>query len=133
MRRHRFFFVLFLLALWACSASDEEQIRQVLDQRGEAFKKKDLSLYVSCFSKEYQDKDGDLSTLQKRMEGYFKSFDRIDYDYWDRSIQKEGETATATQQFHIEVEKGGGKNRYSGKEAFILGKEGKRWKIVRGL
>ena len=133
MRRHRFFFVLFLLALWACSASDEEQIRQVLDQRGEAFKKKDLSLYVSCFSKEYQDKDGDLSTLQKRMEGYFESFDRIDYGSWDRSIQKEGETATVTQQFHIEVEKGGEKNRYSGKEAFILGKEGKRWKIVRGL
>ena len=133
MKRHRFFILLLVLVLWACSASDEEQIRQILNQRGEAFKKKDLSLYVSCFSKEYQDKDGDLSTLRKRMEGYFKNFDRIDYGYWDRSIQIEGETATATQQFHIEVEKGGGKNRYSGKEAFLLGKEGKHWKILRGL
>lgn len=133
MKRRRFFILFLLLALWACSARDEEQIRQVLDQRGEAFRKKDLSLYVSCFSKEYQDKDGDLSGLQKRIEGYFKSFDRINYDHWDRSIRMEGETATAIQQFHIEVEKGGEKSGHSGKEAFLLGKEGKRWKILRGL
>ena len=133
MRKHLFFILALLFSLWACHASDEEQIRQTLNQRGEAFKKKDLSLYLSCISKDYQDKDGDLSELQKRMSAYFYAFDRIEYDYWARSIQVEGETATVTQQFHLEVEKGEKKNRYSGKEALFLRKEGERWKILKGL
>jgi ketosteroid isomerase-like protein len=132
MRRNRFL-VLILLFLWACQSSGEEQIRQTLNQRGEALKKKDLSLYLSCISRDYQDRDGGLSQLQKRMEAYFKNFDQIGYDYWDRSIQIEGETATVIQQFHLEVEKAGKKSRYSGKEAFLLRKEGRHWKIFKGL
>ncbi len=133
MRRNRFLFLILLLFLLACQSSEEEQIRQTLNQRGEALKKKDLSLYLSCISKDYQDREGDLFQLQKRMEAYFKVFDRIDYDFWDRSIQTEGEMATVIQQFHLEVEKGGEKNRYSGKEAFLLRREGRHWKILKGL
>jgi ketosteroid isomerase-like protein len=136
MRRHRFLlliFLLFLWALWACQPSGEEQIRQTLNQRGEALKKKDLSLYLSCISNDYQDREGDRTQLQKRMEGYFKTFDRIDFDYWDRSIQIEGETATVIQQFHLEIEREGKTNRFSAKEAFLLRKEGGRWKIFKGI
>jgi ketosteroid isomerase-like protein len=133
MRRNRFLVLVFLVFLWACQPSVEEQIRQTLNQRGEALKKKDLSLYLSCISKDYQDKEGDRDQLQKRMEVYFKNFDRIDFNYWDRSIQIEGETATVIQQFHLEIEKGGRTNRYSAKEAFLLKKEGGRWKIFKGL
>jgi ketosteroid isomerase-like protein len=133
MRRNRFLVLAFLIFLWACQPSGEEQIRQTLNQRGEALKKKDLSLYLSCISKDYQDKEGDRDQLQKRMEVYFKNFDRIDFNYWDRSIQIEGETATVIQQFHLEIEKGGRTNRYSAKEAFLLRKEGGRWKIFKGL
>jgi hypothetical protein len=133
MRRNRFLILILLFFLWACQASEEEQIRQVLNQRGEAFKKKDLSLYLSCFSKDYQDKDGDFSQLQKRMESHFKRFDRIEYNTWDRSVQMDGETATVTQQFYIEVEVGEKKNSFSNKEAFLLRKEGRYWKILKGL
>jgi len=133
MRRNRLLIPILLLFLWACQGSGEEQIRKTMDQRGEALKTKDLSLYLSCISKDYQDKEGDFSQLQKRMEAYFKSFDRIEYDYWDRSIQIEGEMATVIQQFHIEVEKEGKKSRYSGKEAFLLRREGRHWKILKGL
>jgi hypothetical protein len=45
----------------------------------------------------------------------------------------EGETATVTQQFHLEVVKGEKKNLYSGKEALFLRKEDNHWKIFRGL
>jgi len=133
MRWNRFFVLLLLLFLCACQASEEEQIRQTLNQRGEALKKKDLSLYLSCISKDYQDRDGDFSQLRKRMEVYFNTFDRIEYDYWNRSVQMEGEMATVIQQFHLEVEKGGKKNRYSDKEALLMRKEGKQWKIIRVL
>ena len=134
MRRNRSWsFVLFLFFLCACHGSEEERIRQTLNERGEAFKTKDLSLYLSCVSEDYQDKEGGFPQLRKRMEAYFNAFDRIEYESWDRSVVVEGETATVTQQFHLEVEKGGKKNRYSGKEAFLLRKEGKRWRIFRGL
>ena len=133
MRRNRTSILFLFLFLWACHTSEEEQIRQAMNQRGEAFKKKDLSLYLSCISEDYQDKDGNFSQLRKRMEAYFGNFDRIEYDFWDRSVQIEGETATVIQQFNLEVEKGGKKSRYSGREAFFLRKEGKQWKIFKGL
>jgi len=127
-----FLFFIFLLLL-ACQDSEEEKIYQTLNRRQEALQKRDLSLYLSCISRAYQDKEEDFDRLQKRMEGYFNTFNRISYSSWDRSVQIDGETATAIQQFQLEVEKGEKKNRYSGKEALFLKKEGKGWKIIKGL
>ena len=133
MRRHLLSFLLPILFLLACQVSEEEKIYQILNRRQEALQKRDLSLYLSCISKVYQDKEEDFNRLQKRIEGYFKTFDRISYSSWDRSVQIDGETATVIQQFYLEVEKGEKKNRYSGKEALFLKKEGKGWKITKGL
>jgi len=133
MRRHSLSFLLPLLFLLACQVSQEEKIYQVLNRRQEALEKRDLSLYLSCISKAYQDKEEDFDGLRKRIEGYFKTFDRISYSSWDRSIQIDGETAIVVQQFSLVVEKGEKKNRYSGKEGLFLKKEGKEWKIIKGL
>lgn len=127
-----FLFFIFLLLL-ACQDSEEERIYQTLNRRQEALQKRDLSLYLSCISRAYQDKEEDFDRLQKRMEGYFKTFNRISYSSWDRSVQIDGEIATAIQQFRLEVEKGEKKSRYSGKEALFLKKEGKQWRIIKGL
>ena len=127
-----FLFFIFLLLL-ACQISEEEKIYQTLDRRQEALQKKDLSLYLSCISRAYQDKEEDFDRLQKRIEGYFKTFNRISYTNWDRSVQIDGEMATAIQQFQLEVEKGEKENRYWGKEALLLKKEGKQWRIIKGL
>ncbi len=133
MRRDFLSFLLPLLFLLACQVSEEEKIYQILNRRQEALQKRDLSLYLSCISEAYQDKEEDFSGLRKRIEGYFKTFDRITYSSWDRSIQIDGEAATVIQQFYLEVEKGEKKNRYSGKEGLFLKKEGKDWKIIKGL
>jgi hypothetical protein len=126
-------FLLPVLFLLSCQISEEEKIYQTLSRRQEALQKRDLSLYLSCISNAYQDKEEDVDRLQKRIEGYFKTFDRITYSSWDRSVQIDGETSTVIQQFYLEVEKGEKKNRYSGKEALFLKKEGKEWKIIKGL
>jgi hypothetical protein len=133
MRRSLLFLLLTIFSLLACQVSEEERIHQILNQRGEALQKKDPSLYLSCISKTYQDKDEDFGRVQKRMEGYFKTFDRIEYSSWNRAIHIGGETARVVQQFHLEVEKKGKKNRYSGKEALFLrkrGVSGKLWGII---
>jgi len=133
--RRPFLSILFFISilLLACQISEEEKIYQTLNRRQEALQKKDLSLYLSCISRAYQNKEEDFDGLQKRIEGYFKTFDRISFSNWDRSVQIDGETATAIQQFHLEVEKGEKKNSYSGKEALFLQKEGKQWRIIGGL
>jgi ketosteroid isomerase-like protein len=133
MRRSFLSFLLPILFLLACQVSEEEKIYQLLNRRQEALQKRDLSLYLSCISNAYQDKEEDFSRLQKRIEGYFRTFDRISYSSWDRSIQIDGETAIVLQPFHLEAEKGGKGNRYSGKEVLFLKKEGKEWKIIKGL
>ena len=125
--------VLPVLFLLACQISEEEKIYQALNRRQEALQKRDLSLYLSCISNAYQDKEEDAYRLQKRIEGYFKTFDRITYSSWDRSVQIEGDTSTVIQQFYLEVEKGEKKNHYSGKEVLSLKKEGKEWKFIKGL
>jgi hypothetical protein len=133
MRRSPLFFLLPILFLLACQVSEEERIYQILDRRQEALQKKDLPLYLSCISRAYRDKDEDFGLLQKRIGRYFKTFDRISYSCWDRSIQVDGETAIVIQAFYLEVEKGEEKNHYSGKEVLFLKKEGKAWKIIKGL
>ena len=93
MRRNLIFYLLTIFLLLSCTFSEENQIRKTLDRREEALRKKDLSLYLSCISKDYKDKDEDFGRLQNRIGSYFKTFDRIEYTYWDRSVQIEGETA----------------------------------------
>jgi hypothetical protein len=133
MRRSLLSFLLLIFFLLACQVSEEEKIYQVLNRRQEALQKRDLSLYLSCISKAYQDKEEDFNRLQKRIEGYFRTFDRISYSCWDRSLQVDGETAIVIQPFYLEVEKGEKKNHYSGKEVLFLKKEAKDWKIIKGL
>jgi ketosteroid isomerase-like protein len=133
MRKHLPFLLLTFFIFLSCQISEEERIDQTLNRREEAFQKKDLSLYLSCVSSAYRDKEEDYGQLRKRIEGYFKTFDQIKYNSWDRSIYIEGDTAKVIQQFHLEVEKGGRTNRYSGKELLFFEKEGRKWKIIKGL
>ncbi len=126
-------FVLPVLFLLACQISEQEKIDQTLNRRQEALQKRDLSLYLTCISKAYQDKEEDIYRLQNRIEGYFKTFDRITYSSWDRSVQIDGETSTVIQRFSLEVEKGEKKNHYGGKEVLFLKREGREWKIIKGL
>jgi ketosteroid isomerase-like protein len=130
----RFFsFLLLVLLLQACTSAEKGKIERLLAQRAEAFQEKNLALYLSCISKDYQDKEENFEKLKNRVSGYFETFDRIDYGAWDQSIEIESNNATAIQQFRIEVEKKGNKNQYAGKEVIHLRKEGGEWKIISGL
>jgi ketosteroid isomerase-like protein len=133
MRKRTFFLLPLFFFLLSCQISEEDRINQTLNQRQEALQKRDISLYLSSISESYQDKNEDYFGLQNRMTGYFKNFDQIRYRFWDRTIYFEGEEARIVQQFQLEVEKNGKQNDYSGTEAIFLKKEGKQWKIVRGL
>ena len=132
--RYRFLFLLpAILFLLACQISEEERIDQVVDRREEALRNKDLSLYLSCISKAYHGKDEDFDRLRNRIRGYFSTFDRIEYSSWGRSVQIEGDRAKVIQEFRLEVEARGKKDRYAGREELLLKKDGREWKITGGL
>ena len=133
MRRPLTILLLTLFTLVSCQISDEDKIHQTLNRREEALQTKDLPLYLSCISNAYRDKEEDFGQLQKRIEGYFRTFDQIKYYNWDRSVHIEGDRAWITQQFHLEVEKEGRTKRYSGTEALFFEREGRKWKIIKGL
>jgi len=133
MRRSVPAFLFLLILLLACQISEEENVHQTLNRREDALQKKDISLYLSCISKAYQDGDENFDRLQERIERYFNTFDQIRYSHWDRTIHVEGDSARVIQQFYLEVERQGRGNRYSGKESIFLKKEGRRWKIIKGL
>jgi len=133
MKRNLLLSLFMVLLLLACRTSDEEKIRQVLQQRQDALRNRDLSLYLSCISKAYQDKEENFDHLQKRIGGYFRNFDRIEYQNSNVSILREGGTAVVTQDFELEVERQGQTKRYSGKEALFFRQEGREWKIIGGL
>ena len=116
-----------------CQTSEEARIHRTLVQREEAFRNKDLSLYLSCISSAYQDKEENFEQLKGRVGRYLDVFDRIEYTSWNRSIRIEGEAATVTQEFVLEVEKEGRRKRYAGKEILSLRKERGEWKIIKGL
>jgi len=130
----RFFSVpVLVLLLQACPSAEEGKIERLLGQRAEVFQEKNLALYLSCISKDYQDKEENFEKLKNRVSGYFETFDRVDYSAWDQSIQVVSKNATAIQPFRIEVEKKGNKNQYVGREVIHLHKEGGEWKIISGL
>ena len=116
-------FLLLVVFLLACSTSEEEKINQTLSRREEAFKKKDLSLYLSCISGGYQDKGEDFGRLKERMAGYFSAFDRIEYSSSNRSVEISGDDAAVTQDIQLVVERGDKRNRYSGRELLLLKRE----------
>ena len=127
------FFILLSLFLFGPASFRRRTDPSNLEPEGRGLQKEGPLPLSFLYLQDYQDKDEDFTQLQKRMEAYFKTFDRIEYDYWDRSIQIEGETATVIQQFHLEVEKAEKKNRYSGKEALFLKKEGGTGRSFKGL
>jgi O6-methylguanine-DNA--protein-cysteine methyltransferase len=73
MRRYSLSFLLLVLFLLACQVSKEEKIYQILNRRQEALQKRDLSLYLSCVSKDDQDKEEDFTRLERRIDGYFNA------------------------------------------------------------
>ena len=133
MRRSFPILLLLLLILSACSSSEEEKISSVLQTREKAFKAKDLSLYLNCISPSYLNQEEDFERLKDRIGNYFKTFDRIEYQAWDRSIEVTGAKAKVIQQFHLKVTEEGKQSEFSGREALLFNREGREWKITGGL
>ncbi len=106
---------------------------EVLNRRERALERGDLSLYLSCISKDYQDKEKDFSAVGQKVARSISALKGIEFSFSDRSIYINGEFATVYQKVLLSVDTGGKKKHFSDRERLTLVKEKDGWKIIKGL
>ena len=116
-----------------CHPSDRTGIELTLAKRETAIETRDMELYLTCISLDYQDRDKDLDALRDEISATFQTFDSIHYTFSDRTITIDGHEARVVQNVCIEAAAGSGQKEISSREILLLRKEGDEWRITRGL
>ncbi len=126
---------LVVVLMFACTgqSADRQALQSVAIQRQQALRNKDLNLYLTLLSRDYQDKGRDFAAKKKELESNFALFDRIEYRSDGYTIVINGDRATISGSYGLEVVIGGKTLKFAGKETLRLKKEPGGWKIVAGL
>ena len=130
-----FFLIAVIVSLSWCGRSDQDMIREVIEQRAQAIERKNLDRYLECVSPAYHDSQGrGYDQLKERLETIFQGFERVEYLPGRRFVYPYGETAAVVQEFTLRFRPSEGEvTSRKGKERIILKKEGKKWRIIDGL
>jgi len=129
--------LILLLFSFSCGGSpDKEDIKKVLSDRQSAFENKDQKLYLSCISKDYnqktEDKVIDIEEIKKKFESNTKVFDKVIITRKDISIYMKGDNLAEVYQkslFKLKIE--AESSTYKTVEKIVLEKKNGRWKIVK--
>jgi len=128
-----------LALVWGCNrirSSKEEtdaDIRNVLSLRKQAMETKDIDLYMSCISEDYQDDTVTYDLIQEKMEKNFSIFEKIDFSQSNQTIYQDDVSALVVQNFELSFTIGGEQDHATGKERIFLKRKEGEWKIVKGL
>jgi ketosteroid isomerase-like protein len=128
--------LILLLFSFSCGSPDNEEIKKVLSDRQTAFENKDQKLYLSCISKDYnqktEDKVIDIEEIKKKFESNTKVFDKVKITRKDISIYMKGDNLAEVYQkslFKLKIE--AESSTYKTVEKIVLEKKNGRWKIVK--
>lgn len=130
-----FVFVLANL-LSGCTNSNNKEINKVLSDRQKAFESKDVKLYLSTISTDYnqkvEDKVVDFDLLKKRFESNTKVFDSISITRKDINIYKKSDSLAEVyqkSQYDLKIETQA--TAYRTVEKLVLEKKNGSWKITK--
>lgn len=135
--RYHILFV-FVLAnlLFGCTNADNKEINKVLSDRQKAFEIKDVKLYLSTISPDYnqkvEDKVVDFNLLKKRFESNTKVFDSISITRKDINIYKKSDSLAEVyqkSQYDLKIETQA--TAYRTVEKLVLEKKNGSWKITK--
>jgi len=115
------------------STAERQEIERVAELRSQALTTKNLDLYVSLISRNYQDKGKDFTAKKQELANTFHSFDRVEYRSWNRDIRINGDQATISADYDLRITVKGSPLALSGRETLVLRREAGGWKIVGGL
>ena len=94
---------------------------------------KDIDLYMSCISEDYQDDTVTYDLIQEKMEKNFSIFEKIDFSQSNQTIYQDDVSALVVQNFELSFTIGGEQDHATGKERIFLKRKEGEWKIVKGL
>lgn len=128
------FFILLLVAS-SCGKSDEEEIGELLSKRQKAFETKNVELYLSCISPEYNQKKGDMVIgVEEIKKGFITNvsvFDRIKLSSFDRDIYRDGDKAEVFQKVRVNLRIEKEENQFVLREKLGLEKVNGKWFVVK--
>ncbi|GAB7025960.1 YybH family protein [Geotalea toluenoxydans] len=124
-----------VLLFSGCTGGDDDRqaIQTVMSQRQQAFRNKDINVYLSLISPHYQDQGQDLAAKKRELALNFASFEQVDYRSDGYKIEVNGKFATVSGTYRLKIVRKGQVLELAGKESLHLRKEGKGWLIVGGL
>ena len=127
--------LIILLFIFSCSNNTDPEITNLLQNRENAYEQKDLELYSSLLSNNYENKTkSGIETKDAALKNFkinTTPFDRIAMNHKDRTIYKEGEKAKVVQKTTVELEIENKVSTYKLTEIIVLAKIENRWEIVK--
>ncbi|KAF0219534.1 MAG: hypothetical protein FD174_1994 [Geobacteraceae bacterium] len=133
MKRAVFCLLILIIAGCGGSEADRQAVTAVAVKRQQALNSKDIALYISLLSGDYQDKGKNLAAKKAELEATFNAFDRLDYRFSDPRVDIKGDRATISGDYVLRVTTKGKDLSLEGKEHILLKKEHGGWKIIGGL
>ena len=128
----RFFLILSLLMMSACTDHHQGDILDLLDKRDASISQKDIQAYASLISDNYS-KTNNTSPVQ-HMEKVFTVFEKVSMSSRDRNIQiLDPEHAICEQTYILKVYADGEWRKIIQREQLKFHYENDAWKISAGL
>ena len=120
------------LGITGCGA-DRKAVEELMSKRAQALNSRDVKLYQSLISRNYQDKGKDFAGKSAEITSTFASFEQIAYRSLDRRITISNSDAKVTGSYTMKVTVKGRPLELGGTEIIRLTKESDGWKITGGI
>ena len=124
-----------VIFLASCGASDEEKINLLLDKRTRAFELKNPDMYSECVHEDYRVISGeevvDKHTLVSRFRDHVSIIDTVSFGESERYIYVNGTDARVMMLSSIDVKIDGYSMTYKAKEVINLSKVLGKWRITK--
>lgn len=124
-----------LITLAACGNPQNSEIQTLLDLREKALETKDVDLYLTVITPDYNetrdDKDFTLENLREYFEKTYPIFNTLNITNTDRTIYIKGSDAEVFQINRVEATINEEKSVFQIKEKIALKKFGDKWLIVK--
>lgn len=118
----------------SCRGGGDREIDQVLDTRTKAFQTKDLALYMTLISPDYEQEKKGKTVGVEEVEKNFKInvdlFDKLAVRNADRTITSDGEKAHVVQKTYVDASIDNSKSKFRIIERISLAKIDGKWLIV---
>ena len=124
-----------MTVFWLVSHSSAEQdIRELLERRASALAKKDLPLYLSCFSPKYRSGTRTYADLQSDASQWFAQFVTIQFVFQILDLEVTSQKAIVENSYKFSLTTNQGEPlEINQRELLEIQRENKEWKITRAL